>query len=103
MQDMLKKIIEMDEQARLVKEKAEKEKAATEQEIIKVKQQIHDDYINRAKARVEKNLEADKADAEKSWEITKAKHKAALTQLEIHDKENHDKWVQEIFNRVIAD
>ncbi len=103
MQDMLKKIIEMDEQARLVKEKAEKEKAATEQEIIEVKQQIYDDYINRAKARVEKNLEADKAEAEKSWEITQAQHKAALSQLELDDKENHDKWVQEIFDRVIAD
>lgn len=103
MQDMLKKIIEMDEQARLVKEKAEKDKAATQQEIIKVKQQIYDDYINRAKERVEKNLTADKADAEKSWKITKAKHEAVLAELESADKENHDKWVQEIFNRVIAD
>lgn len=103
MQDMLKKIIEMDEQARLVKENAEKEKAAIEQEIIKTKQEIYDDFINRAKERVEKNLAADKADAEKSWEITKAQHKAVLTQLELADKENHDKWVQEIFNRVIAD
>lgn len=103
MQDMLKKIIEMDEQARLVKEKAEKEKAATQQEIIKTKQQIYDDYINRAKERVEKNLAADKAQAEKNWEITKAKHKAALTELESKDRENHDKWVNEIFDRVIAD
>lgn len=103
MQDMLKKIIEMDEQARLVKEEAEKEKAATELEIIATKQKIHDDYINRAKERVEKNLAADKADAEKSWEITKAQHKAALTELEIADKENHDKWVQEIFTRVISE
>ncbi len=103
MQDMLKKIIEMDEQARLVKEQAEKEKSASEQEIVKVKQQIYDDYINRAKERVEKNLTADKANAEKSWENTKAKHEAVLAELESANKENHDKWVQEIFSRVISD
>lgn len=103
MQDMLKKIIEMDEQARLVKEKAVQEKAATEQEIIATKQKIYDDFINRAKERVEKNLEADRADAEKSWEITKAKHQSALIGLDAMDRENHDKWVDEIFNRVITD
>ena len=40
---MLKKIIEMDEQARLVKEKAQQEKAATENEIIETKKKIYND------------------------------------------------------------
>lgn len=102
MQDMLKKIIEMDEQARLVKEKAIQEKAATESEIINTKQKIYDDYIDRAKERVRKNLEIDKENAEKSWQATKAKHEQALVLLENQDKENHDKWVDEIVARVIG-
>lgn len=101
MQDMLKKIIEMDEQARLVKEKAESEKAATEKEIIETKQKIYNDYIERAKDRVQKNLEVDKAHAEKEWELTLKKHEEAKAQLKSMCEENHDKWVDEIVSRVI--
>ena len=103
MQDMLKKIIEMDEQARLVKEQAIKEKAATEQEIIETKKKIYDDYIDRAKDRVRKNLEVDKANAEKEWELTQAKNQAALQNLDKMYNENHEMWVNQIVDRVIND
>ncbi len=101
MQDMLKKIIEMDEQARLVKEQANKEKVATEREIIETKKRIYNDYIERAKERVRKNLEVDKANCEKAWELTAKKHEAIISELEATDKESHDKWVNEIVARVI--
>ncbi len=103
MQDMLKKIIEMDEQARLVKEKAQQEKAATENEIIETKKKIYNDYIERAKDRVKKNLEVDKANAEKNWEITKTQHEQAMQSLNAMYQENCDKWVDEIVSRVISD
>ena len=101
MQDMLKKIIEMDEQARLVKDQAQQEKAATEKEIIETKQKIYDDYIERAKDRVKKNLEVDRAHAEKEWQETKTAHDHALTILNQQYDDNCDKWVDEIVNRVI--
>ncbi|MBE6823783.1 MAG: hypothetical protein E7513_00390 [Ruminococcaceae bacterium] len=101
MQDMLKKIIEMDEQARLVKEKAQLEKAATEKEIIETKKKIYDDYIERAKERVKKNLEVDKANAQKEWELTKAKHHSAMVQLDAMYEQNCDKWVDKIVDSVI--
>ncbi len=102
MQDMLKKIIEMDEQARLVKEKAQQEKAATENEIIKTKEKIYNDFIDRAKDRVRKNLEVDRANAQKEWEITKQKHHNTMVQLDKSYEDNCDKWVDEIVNRVIT-
>lgn len=102
MQDMLKKIIEMDEQARLVKEQAIQEKAATENEIIETKKRIYNDYIDRAKVRVEKNLAIDKAHAEKEWAVTESKHNKIIAELENCDKENHDKWVDEIYNHIIG-
>ncbi len=102
MQDMLKKIIEMDEQARLIKEKAIQEKAATESEILKTKQAIYNDYIDRAKERVKKNLEIDKANAEKSWQATELKHKEAMALIEDKNTKNHDKWVDEIVAHVIG-
>lgn len=103
MQDMLKKIIEMDEQARLVKEQAKKEKAATEQEIIETKKKIYDDYIERAKDRVRKNLEVDKANADKEWEKAYNKHQAISDNLDKMFSENHDKWVEQIVAHVIND
>ncbi len=103
MQDMLKKIIEMDEQARLVKEKAKLEKAAAEKEIIETKQKIHDNYIERAKERVEKNLAVDKANAQKAWEQTELRHKNLSQELDKLYQENCDKWVDEIVHSVIND
>ena len=103
MQDMLKKIIEMDEQARLVKEKAQQEKAATENEIIETKKKIYNDYIERAKDRVKKNLEVDKANAKEDFEKTKAQHEMAMRSLNAMYEENGDKWVDEIVNRVIGE
>ena len=100
MQDMLKRIIEMDEQARLVKEQAKKEKAATEQEIIETKKKNYDEYIERAKDRVRKNLEVDKANAEKEWEIKKAQHQVLSDNLDKMYSENHDLWVEQIVTRV---
>ena len=100
MQDMLKRIIEMDEQARLVKEQAKKEKAATEQEIIETKKKIYDEYIERAKDRVRKNLEVDKANAEKEWKIKKAQHQVLSDNLDKMYSENHDLWVEQIVTRV---
>lgn len=102
MQDMLKKIIEMDEQARLVKEQAKKEKIATEKEIIETKKKIYNDYIERAKERVRKNLEVDKANAQKEWEAFSEKNEAIKSELERVDKENHDMWVDTIVSRVIG-
>ncbi|MBR2714808.1 MAG: hypothetical protein IKB73_01220 [Ruminococcus sp.] len=98
---MLKKIIEMDEQARLVKEKAQKEKADAEKEIIETKERIYNDYINRAKERVEKNLEVDKQNAEKAWKDAKTKHDATLSALQTTADKMHDQWVKEIVDRTL--
>lgn len=102
MQDMLKKIIEMDEQARLVKEQAQQEKAATEQEIIDTKKRIYNEYIERAKIRVEKNLEVDRANAQKQWEKSQVKNEEIINELETSFSENSEKWADEIVKRVLA-
>ena len=102
MQDMLKKIIEMDEQARLVKEQAQQEKAATEQEIIDTKKRIYNEYIERAKIRVEKNLEVDRTNAQKQWEKSQVKNEEIINELETSFSENSEKWAEEIVKRVLA-
>ena len=64
MQDLLKKIVEMDVQARKIEESARAEKLKSEEEIEQLKEQIYNDYIERAKSRVEKNIAVDQAHAD---------------------------------------
>ena len=56
MQDLLIKIIKMDEQARKTAEIAKAEKLKSEQEVEALREQIYNDYIKRAKERIEKNI-----------------------------------------------
>ena len=56
MQDLLKKIIEMDEKAREIEQNAKLEKEKSEQEVEQLREQIYNDFIERAKDRVEKNI-----------------------------------------------
>ena len=102
MQEMLAKIIKMDEKAREMKEKAEQEKINSEQEIEELRQQIYDDYIMRAKERVEKNIAIDKKIAQADLE--KYRREAETVKEEMHRlyDENADRWVDTIVDHVLA-
>ncbi len=102
MQDLLKKIIEMDEQARKIEQQAKSEKEKSEAEVEQLREKIYTDYIERAKERVEKNIAIDKAHAEEkltAYAEDTAKAKADMGALY---EDNKDKWVSEIVGRVLA-
>lgn len=101
MQDMLSKIIEMDEKARKINEQAQLDLKNSEEEIGKLKQQIYDDYIERAKDRIEKNIAVDKERAEERREKFQKQIAATKAQLQKTFDENREKWVDEIFLSVI--
>ena len=67
MQELLAKIVEMDAKARRIKEQAERDKLSSEAEIEELRQKIYDDYITRAKDRVEKNISVDRHLAEEAY------------------------------------
>lgn len=102
MKDLLKKIIEMDERARKAEEQAKSEKLKSEAEIEELRDKIYNDYIERAKDRVEKNIAVDKANAEKkiaeySASAEKAKHDMSAIYYAYGNK-----WVDEIVGRVLS-
>ena len=102
MQDLLKKIIEMDEQARKIEQQAKTEKEKSEAEVDQLREKIYTDYIERAKARVEKNIAVDKAHADQKiaeYSEQAAKAKADMAALYENNKE---KWVSEIVGRVLT-
>ena len=102
MQDMLAKIIAMDENARKIKEKAEQDKLNSEREIEELRDQIYRDYIDRAKKRIEINIAVDKKCAEESLQAYTEKVEKAEEDMQRMYDENGDKWVDEIVSRVLA-
>lgn len=102
MQDLLIKIIKMDEQARKTAEIAKAEKLKSEQEVEALREQIYNDYIKRAKERIEKNIAVDQANADQrlaDYEKRVEETKAAMLQLYSDKKEE---WVGEIVDRALS-
>ena len=102
MQDLLSRIIEMDERARRIHEQAQREKEISEDEIEIMRQQIYDEYITRAKERVEEKLASIRKEAQTQY-AQEQRCAAELTeQMRQRYAENGDRWVEEIVDRVIS-
>ena len=102
MQDLLKKIIKMDEEARKIEQQAKSEKIKSEEEIEALREQIYNDYIVRARDRVEKNIAIDRQNAEKQLEEYQKKTDDAKSEMERQYQQKHDAWVNEIVDRALA-
>lgn len=101
MQDMLSKIVDMDEKVRIQNKQAEQSKAESLELINKKKDDIYNDYINRARERIKKNQKAEQESADKKWQVIEAKQKSSLVMLDDSFKKNGEEWVNAIVNNVI--
>ncbi len=100
MQDMIKRIIEADSEAKALEEAnkraAEKERQKIEQEA----EAIYQKYMDDAQAAIEKNdAYLDKRYARKLSDVT-ARQESALIKLRSDYDQNRDRWVDEIVSRV---
>lgn len=102
MQELLAKIVETDAKARRIKEQAEQDKLSSEAEIEELRQKIYDDYIARAKDRVEKNISIDRHNAEEAYAIKEAETKRLSDEMDAVYAQHKDQWVDEIVSRVIS-
>ena len=96
MQELLARIIEMDAKARRAKAEAEREKLNSEQEIEELRQKIYNDYISRAKERVEKRIAIDKRDAEEKYAEYAAEAERLKNEMLESYRLNGDRWAAEI-------
>lgn len=101
MQDMLAKIVEMDEKARILTAQAEKSKAESEKDIAKIREDIYNDYIERARKRIEKNEAAQRQAAEASWKKIEKHQQETTDNLEKLYAVKGESWINEIVKRVI--
>ena len=102
MQDMLAKIIAMDENARKINEEAEQNKIKSEKEIEELREKIYSDYIERAKERIDKNIAVDREYAEESLKEYAEKVSQAESDMKSLYAEKGDQWVDAIVSRVLA-
>ena len=102
MQELLAKIIEMDSKARKIKEQAQTKKLESEQEVEKLRQQIYDDYIARAKERVEMNISVDRRYAEEDFEAFSKTAEEIKAGLRKNYELNGERLVSEIVERGLA-
>lgn len=101
MQDMLSKIVDMDEKVRIQNKQAEQRKADSLKMINQKKDDIYNDYISRARERIKKNAKAEKESADKKWQQLEAKQKQSLAMLDESFKKNGDMWVNAIVENVL--
>ena len=102
MQDLLKKIIEMDEQARKIEQHAKTEKLKSEEEVDRLREQIYNDYITRAKDRIEKNMAVDQQHADEKLAAYREQTASAKQEMQQTYEREHERWVDTIVSRSLA-
>lgn len=103
MEDMVKKIIEMDEHAREISTSAQEEAKNSLNEIQKAKNEIHDKYFNRAKRRLQLNQEAEQERTDLAIKEIEKNYRELMKKMERTYKENKQQWIEEIFKRTIEE
>lgn len=103
MEDMVKKIIELDEHARKLSKDAENEVLSSVNEIQQAKEQILTTYYQRAKRRLELNRQAEQEGVNDQIKSIETNYRELMRNMERHYKENGPMWVDEIVNRVIEE
>lgn len=103
MQDMIAQIVEMDEKARRMTEQAQQDKLHAEQEIAKRREQIEKEYLDRARERLRKNEHTEREMAMQTLNDTESKNAETAARLDAQYEENAQRWVQQLFERVIGE
>ena len=101
MENMIKKIVDADNEAKAMEENALKEKEELSKKIDEETQKIYDSYMKNAAQTVKRNDALEEKKAEKLWEEIQNKQKSAHIKLQSDYKQNCDKWVDAIVSRTL--
>lgn len=102
MQDMISKIVKMDEEARKINEQAERSITNSNDDICAYREKIRNEYLVRARKRIEKNRVQEKKAAEKQLEESQKRQIKVSAALDKKSEENMDNWVASVVERVVG-
>lgn len=100
MQDMIKRIIDADNEAKALEEQNRKIAEAQKEEIDKRAQEMYDKYIEDATKTVKKNDALEEQKTQRAWEEISARQNSVKIKLKADFDSNCDRWVDEIVSRV---
>ena len=103
MQDMIKKIVDMDEKAQEITEEAKRSKALSAQEIAETKERIRENYLARARKRIELNRIQEKNQARQILADAEKKYEVHLIKMQELYRQQGGNWVDAIVGRVIGE
>lgn len=101
MEDVIKQIIEMDRKAQQTTEAAQREKLTCEKEIEEKVQALREEYLQKARRRIQINSEMDRTIMEQKWEKCQAHYDAQAEDLEQAYAQHHDEWADEMVRRIL--
>lgn len=102
MQDMIRRIVEADTEAKALEEANRKAVEREKQKIEEEAEAIHKRYMDNAEEEIKKNSAYLEKRTERSLEEIKSKQESTLIKLKSDYEQNRDRWVDEIFNRVVG-
>ncbi len=103
MQDMIKKIVDMDEKAQEITEEAKRSKALSAQEIAEKKEQLRENYLARARKRIELNRIQEKDQARQVLVDAEKKYETQSLKMQELYRQQGSNWVDAIVGRVIGE
>ena len=101
MQDMIKRIIDADNEAKALEEKNRQSAETQKEKIERQSREMYDKYMAEAMETVHKNDAQEELKSEKAWLDVATRQHSAMIKLKSDFDNNRDRWVDEIVNRVI--
>ena len=103
MEDMIKRIIELDRMAKENLTRANQLKVDSEQKISDIKEQKRAEYLERARANIKSLEKEEKVNACLRLKVIENSYRQKYDRIEEIYAKNKNNWVETIVNRVIED
>lgn len=103
MEDMIKRIIELDRMAKENLTRANQLKVDSAQKISDIKEQKRAEYLERARANIKSLEKEEKVNACLRLKVIENSYRQKYDRIEEIYAKNKNKWVETIVNRVIED
>lgn len=101
MNDLIKKLIDIDKKAQTLDADATKVKENLENDIKKEASAIEDKYMAEAENIIDKEVSLIKTKYENEWEVEEKQRNAILEKLNNNFNNNCDKWVDKIVSDIL--
>lgn len=102
MENMIKKIVDADNEAKAMEDVTLKEKEKLSKQIEADAKRIYDKYMSDAEATIKRNNENEEKKAKQQWDEIQKKQNSVHIKLQSDFEQNCDKWVDELISRTLA-